>query len=151
MAGRTVEVDGRRCDGCGACVDSCPEGAISLSAEVAYIAPALCNACLACVGQCPRQAIRVTEMVNLPQTRPAVQPPVRTGGLPSVVASAGAIALAYLAERVLPRLVQGIFNGALKSAGGSQEAGPEPTVGSINTTTGAAGGGRRNRRHGRRS
>jgi heterodisulfide reductase subunit A len=49
------------CTGCGACLDACPFGAISLTAsngaEVAAIDEAGCKGCGACVPTCPEDAI----------------------------------------------------------------------------------------------
>ena len=41
------------CIGCGACVDECPVGAISLEGDAAVIAADTCIECGACVGVCP--------------------------------------------------------------------------------------------------
>jgi len=56
-------VDIELCAGCGACVETCPYGARSLSAirPVAVVNPALCQACGACAVICPNKA---TEVVN---------------------------------------------------------------------------------------
>lgn len=63
-----AEVDLERCEGTGACVESCPqEEAISLetltvagkSVQRAVVTPANCNGCGVCVGVCPTRAVEV--------------------------------------------------------------------------------------------
>ncbi|MDW7733635.1 MAG: 4Fe-4S binding protein [Methanolobus sp.] len=51
-------VDKDLCTGCGACVDSCPVEAISMSAEdLAVVDPDTCVDCGDCVEICPVDAI----------------------------------------------------------------------------------------------
>ncbi|HPU02141.1 MAG: 4Fe-4S binding protein [Firmicutes bacterium] len=46
------------CIGCGACMDSCAEEAISMTEEdVAYIDPKKCARCGVCASLCPQEAI----------------------------------------------------------------------------------------------
>ena len=49
-----VDVD--ICDGCGACVEVCPNEAITLT-EVAYIDEEECIECETCIDECPKDAI----------------------------------------------------------------------------------------------
>ena len=49
------------CLGCGMCVESCPQGAISLLWSQAEIDPNRCNSCGLCVDVCPQGII--VEMV----------------------------------------------------------------------------------------
>jgi NAD-dependent dihydropyrimidine dehydrogenase PreA subunit len=59
-------VDSERCSGCGACLDVCPQGAISLRDEKAEIAPWRCIECGTCIAVCPTGAIHeaVTQYVG---------------------------------------------------------------------------------------
>lgn len=50
-------VDRGKCNGCGNCLSSCSEGAITMAGSDAYIDPELCNGCGNCVNYCPRDAI----------------------------------------------------------------------------------------------
>jgi len=55
------------CEGCAACVDTCPIGAIRLDGNngVAVIDRSLCNDCLACLDVCPTGAIQQTASAEL--------------------------------------------------------------------------------------
>lgn len=50
-------VDGDTCVGCGACVETCPVGAIALDGTAAVDADS-CIDCGACEGSCPTGAIQ---------------------------------------------------------------------------------------------
>ena len=50
-------VDNVKCDGCGNCLSSCAQGAITMSGSDAYIDPELCDGCGNCVNYCSRNAI----------------------------------------------------------------------------------------------
>ena len=45
------------CDGCGECVEACPEAAISIADGKAVINEMLCSGCGACIPACPRGAL----------------------------------------------------------------------------------------------
>jgi electron transfer flavoprotein alpha subunit len=51
-----ASVNQETCVGCGACVDSCPFGAITIENDKAVIGDA-CAECGACVAACPTEAI----------------------------------------------------------------------------------------------
>lgn len=53
-----AKVNKEECVACGACVDVCPEGAISME-DVAVIDVKKCLDCAACVDECPNNAISV--------------------------------------------------------------------------------------------
>lgn len=53
-----VKVDQDTCIGCGACVGTCPVGALDFNDEgKATCDSDTCISCLACVGTCPVEAI----------------------------------------------------------------------------------------------
>lgn len=52
-----AKVDQEKCVGCGACVDECPLGAISIPDDKAVVNEDECGGCGACVGACPAEAI----------------------------------------------------------------------------------------------
>ncbi len=53
-----AKVNKEECVACGACVDVCPEGAITMD-DVAVIDVKKCLDCAACVDECPNSAISV--------------------------------------------------------------------------------------------
>jgi len=62
MLRKIVRIDEEKCDGCGECIPSCAEGAISLVGGKARLSSdALCDGLGACLGECPRGAITVEE------------------------------------------------------------------------------------------
>jgi ferredoxin len=65
--GWVYQVDPALCNGCGACLNWCSEGAISMQGMDAYIDPELCNACGICATLCPRGAIYRTWYTSAPE------------------------------------------------------------------------------------
>ena len=58
-----VIVDKSKCDGDGSCVDTCPQSVFKLEGGKAEpVNMAECIACLACVEGCPQHAITVNEI-----------------------------------------------------------------------------------------
>jgi len=51
-----VKVSVDECVGCGACEDSCPNGAIVVD-DIAIIDDRKCNDCGTCVDECPNNAL----------------------------------------------------------------------------------------------
>lgn len=105
-------VDEANCAGCGACIEVCPAGAITLVGGMARIDQKLCTGCEACFQACPQGAIMV---VSEPERETAVQlapepihikvqptvsgPPLKSGILPAV-----GVALGFLGRKVVPYL-----------------------------------------------
>ena len=50
-------VDKKKCAGCGACIEACPQNAISMVDGKAEIESAKCVNCGRCIQACPRGAI----------------------------------------------------------------------------------------------
>lgn len=62
MLRKIVRIDESKCDGCGACVPSCAEGAIAIvDGKARLVGDVLCDGLGACLGECPRGAISVIE------------------------------------------------------------------------------------------
>lgn len=62
MLRKIVQIDEEKCDGCGLCIPSCAEGAITLvNGKARLSSDVLCDGLGACLGECPRGALTVIE------------------------------------------------------------------------------------------
>jgi NAD-dependent dihydropyrimidine dehydrogenase PreA subunit len=113
-----ITIRPNRCNGCGACLEVCPNGAIYLVDGQASVDPRLCGECESCIAVCPTGAITITsqpsphlsEPVRVPVVRPQpemvrvkAQPspvPLRARVLPAVGA-----AVVWAGREIVPRLM----------------------------------------------
>lgn len=59
---KIINIDERKCDGCGACIPNCPEGALRvIDGKARLVSDLLCDGLGACLGECPRGAITLSE------------------------------------------------------------------------------------------
>jgi NAD-dependent dihydropyrimidine dehydrogenase PreA subunit len=62
MKRKIIRIDERKCNGCGACIPACHEGAIKIVDGKARLSEdALCDGLGACLGECPQGAITLEE------------------------------------------------------------------------------------------
>ncbi len=54
-----AQVNKEECSGCSACMDVCPEDAITMDGDTAVIDAAKCTECGLCVDACPVAAISI--------------------------------------------------------------------------------------------
>jgi NAD-dependent dihydropyrimidine dehydrogenase PreA subunit len=136
----TIELE--HCDGCGACVEVCPEGAISLVNGVARIDSVSCTECEACVQACPTRAIKVARPIAV-REEPAAA--IAERPRPSALATLVGAALSFIGSHILPRAANAIIGALDRRLSGKPAAEsrrPAPTEGKL--------GSRRYRRRGGR-
>ncbi|HAJ57099.1 MAG TPA: 4Fe-4S ferredoxin [Candidatus Omnitrophica bacterium] len=62
MKRNVIEIDEAKCNGCGACIPNCPEGAIQIvDGKARLISDLLCDGLGACLGHCPQGVITIIE------------------------------------------------------------------------------------------
>jgi NAD-dependent dihydropyrimidine dehydrogenase PreA subunit len=117
-----ITIRAERCDGCSACLEVCPDGALFLIEGKAVVDEALCQECEACIAACPTGAIIAVEqkaagaVTRVPAIRPEPevvlvesQPtpvPLRVKVLPVVGA-----ALSWAGRELVPRLAYYLLDG----------------------------------------
>lgn len=148
-----ITIRAERCDGCGACLEVCPDGALYLIEGKAVVDEALCRECEACVAACPTEAIIIVEQVTAPARArvPMIRPepnvvlaesqpapvPLRVKVLPVVGA-----ALSWAGRELVPRLAYYLLDGL------DSRVTRKPTTSVTrggSSSTGRGGGGRQQR------
>ena len=62
MKRKIIEIDEAKCNGCGACIPNCHEGALQMiDGKARLISDLFCDGLGACIGECPVGAIKVIE------------------------------------------------------------------------------------------
>ena len=157
-----ITIDAERCNGCGACIEVCPEAAIYLIDGKATVDRVLCRECEACIAACPIDAIAYASQISVPEAVPervpAVRPkpevirvrmqpvpvPLRTKMLPVVGA-----ALAWAGREIVPRLADYALYSLDRRAGERRVAKSSGRAPNRDARAGTGdGGGRRHRKRG---
>ena len=92
LAGKWIfQVDPVLCNGCGACIHWCKEGALYMSGGDAVIDPELCNGCGICAGYCPRDAIYRVYYEGIEESESSLSPMYGPNPTPGPVYIEGAL------------------------------------------------------------
>lgn len=60
-----IKIDEEKCDGCGLCIPSCPEGALRIvDGKAKLVKERFCDGLGACLGECPQGALSIEERVG---------------------------------------------------------------------------------------
>ncbi len=59
---KIIKIDEEKCDGCGLCIPSCPEGALQIiDGKAKLVKESFCDGLGACLGECPQGALTIEE------------------------------------------------------------------------------------------
>ena len=59
---KIIKIDEDKCDGCGLCIPSCPEGALQIvGGKAKLVKESFCDGLGACLGECPQGALVIEE------------------------------------------------------------------------------------------
>jgi len=62
MKRKMIQIDEKKCNGCGDCVPNCPEGTLQIiDGKARLVSDLFCDGLGACIGHCPQGAIAITE------------------------------------------------------------------------------------------
>lgn len=63
MKRKIIKIDEEKCDGCGLCLPSCPEGALQIiNGKAKLVKEDFCDGLGACLGECPQGALTIEEI-----------------------------------------------------------------------------------------
>ncbi len=84
---KIINIDLKKCNGCGECIPNCPEGAIQIIDKKArLISDLFCDGLGACIGHCPRKAITIIEREAKEYDEPKVMTNIVKQGKNTIIA-----------------------------------------------------------------
>jgi len=102
------------CKGCGACIEACPNSAISMRYGTAFINQEKCTSCEVCIEACPTGALQLLEEREpvLPMVPRSIEvlDPERNAVTPQGNSGSGARILSLVGQYLIPRMVDVLAN-----------------------------------------
>ncbi len=87
MLREIIKIDEEKCNGCGLCIPSCPEGALQIiDGKARLVSDLMCDGLGACIGECPEGAIEIEKREAEPYNEKAVIKEIVKFGENTVVA-----------------------------------------------------------------
>lgn len=81
MKRQIIKIDDTKCNGCGACIPGCPEGALQIiDGKARLVSDLFCDGLGACLGTCPEGAIEVEEREAEPYNEAIVMENIMAAG-----------------------------------------------------------------------
>ncbi len=84
---KIIEINAKKCNGCGICIPDCPEGALQMiDGKARLISDLFCDGLGACIGSCPQGAIKVIEREAMPYDERKVMANIVKQGKNTIIA-----------------------------------------------------------------
>jgi len=88
MKRQIIEIDEKKCTGCGVCVPGCPEGALQIiDGKARLVSDLFCDGLGACLGECPEGAITTIEREAEPYDESKVMENIIKAGVNIIIAN----------------------------------------------------------------